>query len=161
MLNTFLINIELLKSIKIEEQKIAEDLIQKRVGGTIILNNKNEILLLKRVSNDFMPNITELPSGNIEKDEDFLEGTIREVKEETNLDIKEFVKVIDTFDYISGSGKKARQINFLVKINDINLAKFCPEEHQAMYWVNYQDFNLMKQLGVTDLVINTINKIKL
>lgn len=54
------------------------------VGG-VILNNHLEILLIKRKSN---PKVWAIPSGYMEINETIYETIIREVKEETNVNIK-------------------------------------------------------------------------
>lgn len=54
------------------------------VGG-VILNNRSEILLIKRKSN---PNVWAIPSGYMENNETIYETIIRETKEETNVNIK-------------------------------------------------------------------------
>ena len=82
-----------------------EDGVEKNVVGAIILNEKNEVLIMSRKVDDFMGGIDELPSGNMEKGENIYDALVREVKEETNLDLKEVVCFINSFDYISGSGK--------------------------------------------------------
>lgn len=113
-----------------------EDGIEKNVVGAIILNDKNEILILSRKLDDFMGGIDELPSGNMEKGEDIYQALVREVKEETNLDLKEVVCFINSFDYISGSGKKARQYNFAIKTEKNGEVKLT--EHDAYKWESIQ-----------------------
>ena len=58
-----------------------EDGIEKNVVGAIILNDKNEILVMSRKVDDFMGGIDELPSGNMEKGENIYDALVREVKE--------------------------------------------------------------------------------
>lgn len=53
----------------------------------LIENNNGEILLQLRTKKDW-PGYT-LPGGHVEKGEDLVSSIIREVKEETNLDIKD------------------------------------------------------------------------
>ena len=65
---------------------------------------------MSRKIDDFMGGIDELPSGNMEKGENIYAALIREVKEETNLDIVNVKSYIGSFDYISGSGKKSKTV---------------------------------------------------
>ena len=51
----------------------------------MVYNDQGEILVLNRVENDW-PGIT-FPGGHVEANETHEESVIREVKEETNLDI--------------------------------------------------------------------------
>lgn len=113
-----------------------EDGIEKNVVGAVIINEKNEILIMSRKIDDFMGGIDELPSGNMEKGETIYEALAREVKEETNLDLKEVVCFINSFDYISGSGKKARQYNFAIKVE--KGGKIALTEHDAYKWESLQ-----------------------
>lgn len=94
------------------EKKGKKDGIMKRIAGGIISNENNEILFLKRKSDDFMGGILELPSGNVEEKETIDQGLVREVKEETGLEINKIGIFINAFDYLSRSGKKSRQYNF-------------------------------------------------
>ena len=65
-------------------------------GDSIVRNSKGDILLLLRSSdNDFQPNKWGLPGGKIEEGETPEEGTVRELKEETNLTAKSFRKVAE------------------------------------------------------------------
>lgn len=113
-----------------------EDGVEKNVVGAIILNEKNEVLIMSRKVDDFMGGIDELPSGNMEKGENIYDALVREVKEETNLDLKEVVCFINSFDYISGSGKKARQYNFAITVEKGGQIKLT--EHDAYKWESLQ-----------------------
>lgn len=114
--------------------KATIDGIQKIVVGAVITDAEGSALCLKRCRNEFMPGLWELPSGNKEKDESIVECLHRETEEETGLKIKEIVDYIGSFDYLSGSGKKARQFTFRVspKAGDIKLN---PKEHEGYSWL--------------------------
>lgn len=124
-----------------QENKILNDLmlkakkegIQKIVVGAVIKNGTKS-LLLERPKDDFMGGIHELPSGNMEHNETVRESLNREVKEETNLDIKKILKYLGHFDYLSGSGKKARQLNFLIEVADGGEIKLT--EHDSFIWAD-------------------------
>ena len=89
-------------------KKTQIDGIQKVVVGAIVTLN-GEILLVKRNNNDFMGGLVELPSGGIDNNEHILDALQRELLEETGLTVTRVIKYIDSFNYTSGSGKKARQ----------------------------------------------------
>lgn len=112
-------------------KNIEKDGIQKIVVGAVIFVKDNALLLLKRKADDFMGGLVELPSGTLESNEDILIGLKREIKEETNLDIKSVDAYIGAFDYLSGSGKKTRQLNFRVTTTDANIK--LSEEHETFY----------------------------
>jgi 8-oxo-dGTP pyrophosphatase MutT (NUDIX family) len=61
----------------IEEFKACFQVIE--AGGGLVFNDRNEFLTIKRNG------VWDLPKGKLEKDEDFPEAALREVKEETGL----------------------------------------------------------------------------
>ena len=133
-------------------EKAKKDGIQKFVVGGVITNSLNQVLILTRKTDDFMGGIKELPSGNLESEETIYNGLKREIKEETNLDLKNVKSYINSFDYLSSSGKKARQFNFLVYVNnnfDIKLT-----EHDKYDWISFDEISSQKE--ITDEVKNTL-----
>jgi len=60
----------------------------------------------------------EIPGGNSEENESIYDTLIREIKEETNLDLSKVVSYIDYFDYLTDGGKKCRQFNFKINVKD-------------------------------------------
>lgn len=129
-------------------EKAKSEGIIKNVVGAVIMNENNEVLILERKKDDFMGGISELPSGNLELGETIEDGMLREVKEETNLDVKNISKYINSFDYISGSGKKARQYNFLVEVNSTE--NIILTEHDAYKWQSIDE--AIKNEKITDEV---------
>ena len=106
--------------------------IEKNVVGAIIINEDEKILIMTRKSEDFMGGIDELPSGNMEAGENIITALAREVKEETNCDMKEILCYVDSFDYKSGSGKNTRQYNFVIKVEQTD--NIILTEHDAYLW---------------------------
>lgn len=150
-----MINDEIQSQINKILKTIKEEHIQKIVVGAVIFLKPKSVLLLKRKSNDFMGGLIELPSGTVEKDEFLIDGLIREIKEETNLEIKSIDKFIGTFDYFSSSGKKTRQVNFVVSVtnNDIKLS----DEHEAFYILS-KDSEEFKTLNISSKTKEIIEK---
>ena len=129
-----------------------EEGIIKHVVGAIILNEKNEFLILTRKADDFLGGIDELPSGNMEKDETIHAALVREVKEETNLDMDKVLSYVNSFDYLSSSGKKAREYNFVVKVKSTDNIKLT--EHDDHKWMSIDDVRNSKK--ITDEVKLTL-----
>ena len=129
-------------------KKGKQDGIVKNVVGAIILNEKNEALIMSRKIDDFMGGIDELPSGNMEQGENIYEALVREVKEETNLDVINVKSYIGSFDYISGSGKKARQYNFVLDFR--NTENIILTEHDEYNWLTIEE--IRKSNKITDEV---------
>ena len=122
--------------------------IVKNVVGAIILNEKNQVLIMSRKTDDFMGGIDELPSGNMEQGENIYEALVREVKEETNLDVVNVKSYIGSFDYIYGSGKKARQYNFVLDVK--NIENIILTEHDEYNWLTIEE--IRKSSKITDEV---------
>ena len=118
------------------EDSAKKDGIDKFVVGAIITNPKGEILLVKRKQDDFLGGFFEIPGGNAEKGEGIYNTLVREIKEETNLDLKRIDKYINYFDYTSKSGKNCRQFNFKVEVegDDIKLT-----EHDTYKWISLNE----------------------
>lgn len=129
-------------------RKGKEEGIVKNVVGAIILNEKNEALIMSRKTDDFMGEIDELPSGNMEQGENIYEALVREVKEETNLDVVNAKSYIGNFDYVSGSGKKARQYNFILDVK--NTENIILTEHDKYNWLTIEE--IRKSSKITDEV---------
>lgn len=120
----------------------------KNVVGAIILNEKSQVLIMSRKTDDFMGGIDELPSGNMEQGENIYEALVREVKEETNLDVVNVKSYIGSFDYISGSGKKARQYNFVLDVK--NTENIILTEHDKYNWLTIEE--IRKNSRITEEV---------
>src|SRR5690348_10706976 len=90
----------------------AKDDVKRFVVGAIvpqIIENKVNILVLRRASGEFMADIEELPSGRVEEGETLLGSLARELHEETGLIIERVYGYAGSFDYLSASGKRTRQ----------------------------------------------------
>ncbi|GHU28068.1 NUDIX hydrolase [Bacilli bacterium] len=126
------------------------DGIEKIVVGALIIFDSDRPLVLRRVPNDFMGGFVELPGGHVESGETMTGAVIREVKEETGLSVISIDSIVGTFDYMSDSGKKTRQINFKVTTNGKDV-KLSPEEHNAFYIISrtsreFAELNMSKSM---------------
>lgn len=129
-------------------RKGEQERIIKNAVGAIILNEKNKVLMMSRKTDDFMGGIDELPSGNMEQGENIYDAIIREVKEETNLDVVNVKSYIGSFDYISGSGKKSRQYNFVLDVK--NIENIILTEHDKYNWLTIEE--IRKSSKITEEV---------
>ena len=124
------------------------DDIEKLVVGAIVVCS-NRVLLLTRAEGEFMGGLVELPSGGVEAGETLELALLRELEEETALSDGVVVKgYVDRFDYVSASGKRARQFNFLVESasDDVSLNH---EEHADYQWLDislapFEEMNMSK-----------------
>lgn len=112
--------------------------VQKVVLGGVVFDTKGKFLIMQRNENeDIYPGLWELPSGKKEELEEAKDSLLREIKEETGMDV-EIVMPISVFNYQIEKPEEIRdstQINFLVKKKDgqeVNIS----EEHQNYAWVS-------------------------
>ena len=112
---------------------ISEDRTE-RVELTVLclVEDGNKILLQNRVKKDWQGYT--LPGGHVERDESFVDAVIREMKEETGLDIKNPILVgVKQFPI-----KHGRYVVFLFKATEFEgLLKSSTEG--KMEWVEYND----------------------
>ena len=98
-------------------------------AAAIILNNKNQILLQSRADRDKWG----LPGGCQELGERFQDTIIREIKEETNLDVKE--EDLELVDIVSGESRRNDYPNGDVVIN--NTVLYCIRKYSGeLKWDN-------------------------
>lgn len=146
----------ILQKLKEEAKK---DNVEKIVVGALIFKDK-KILVVRRSVNEFLPGLIEIPSGKVDKGESIDEALIREVKEETNLDVIKIKNYVGNFDYQSQSGKKSRQLNFIAQVEgSISLN---PKEHDAFFLFDKNEI-LNYKLNVSDktkqIIISSFNQL--
>lgn len=105
---------------------------QTTVGiKVVIVNNRGELLLLRRAPQALHPGIWSLPGGGLENGEDPQKGLEREVREETRLAIVD-IKPVHAFSQVDNDifhvviGYQAKAIMPAVTLN---------EEHDQYQWV--------------------------
>lgn len=136
------------------KEELKRDGIEKTVVGAIVVE-KGKVLLLRRVAGDFMERLVELPSGTVDPGEKILHALIREVKEETGLEVTSVDKYIDSFDYASKSGKRTRQLNFRIQVS--GNVKVDPSEHDAYFWTDPNSLEF-ESLNISEKTKKSIRK---
>lgn len=115
-------------------------IIQGVAVGAVIVKNNTALILQRHKNEKTYPEMWELPSGKKELLESVEDAVVREVKEETGLDVV-VEGVSSVFNYQVEKESEIRdvtQINFLVKI--IGEEKVVLSgEHQAFAWVGKDD----------------------
>ncbi len=88
-----------------------------------------------------------MPGGEVEPDENFHEALLREVIEETGLQVERVRDYIGSFDYKSQDGETTRVFNYAVEVAGAFEAKL--SEHDEYIWVTK---NNSSRLSLTDPV---------
>jgi len=134
---------------------ISEDRTE-RVELTVLclVEDGNKILLQNRIKKDWQGYT--LPGGHVERDESFVDAVIREMKEETGLDIKNPVLVgVKQFPI-----KYGRYVVFLYKTNEFDGILQSSNEGK-MEWVEYKDISNIKTVDDFEELLKVMNSDKL
>ncbi len=103
---------------------------------TVILNDKKEILILQRATQETVyPNMWDIPGGTLRDGEDPAVGALREIREETGLQVDD----LRLFSYTSNVDKTKdtqfiRLIFFASYVGEE--VKVDSNEHQDYKWIN-------------------------
>lgn len=112
--------------------------IMKAYGLTvrgIIKNENSEILIVKRHPKSRTdPEMWELPGGKVEKGEHFADALVREIKEETNLD----VNVGDFAEAIQNDYSHKRTVQLMMYLENIRGEVKISEEHTDWMWASLE-----------------------
>jgi 8-oxo-dGTP diphosphatase len=114
--------------------------ISRIVTGAVIFH-QDKVLIVKRVSNDFLGGIYEIPGGHVDINETIYGCLIREVKEETGLNVNNILGYLGFFDYESKNKKLTRQFNFVVSVKNVNSVRLNPAEHEDYKWISVKEIN--------------------
>lgn len=112
--------------------------VEKFVLAPFIMDEKERLLVLRRnLDEDFLPGFWEIPGGGLEAGERFEEALVRETKEETGGKVVAVGSESGTFDYLDGKGRKTRQYNFHVTLEQ----PFHPvlTEHCELAWIEKKE----------------------
>ena len=134
---------------------ISEDRTE-RVELTVLclVEDGNKILLQNRIKKDWQGYT--LPGGHVERDESFVDAVIREMKEETGLDIKNPILVgVKQFPI-----KYGRYVVFLYKTNEFDGILQSSNEGK-MEWVEYKDISNIKTVDDFEELLKVMNSNKL
>lgn len=104
---------------------------EKSCGG-IVLNEKNEVLLIRHNKGHWG-----FPKGHVEAGETEEQTAIREIKEETNIDVIINKDYRYTLEYRTDSGNMKEVVYFLAK-NISNCGKPQLEEVSEIEWLEFE-----------------------
>lgn len=120
---------------------LMKKVVQKVVAGGIIFN-EGKVLIVQREDGDDYGGLWEIPSGKRENFERTVDAVIREVKEETGLDV-EADNPVGVFEFKVEKENETRdmtQISFLCKpVGKIEVK--LSSEHQNFAWITKEELN--------------------
>jgi len=140
-----------------------------RIGvGIVLLNNKNNIFVGKRLDNP--GNFWQMPQGGVDNNENFFKAAKRELEEETSIKSIRLIKELDSWlqyelpknllgKIWEGKFRGQKQKWFIMKFigneSEINIKTITPE---------FSEWKWIKPINLTDFVVdfkfNVYNKIK-
>ena len=137
-------------------------------GSDSDARNYSRILLLKRAAHEtYFPNVFELPSGKVDlEDISIKHALVREVKEETGLDITDIMAELKPMIYSTAKmvpdamghetliSKSAIQLNYIVAVSegDVQVNK---HEHSESVWATEREVH---ELNVTREMYAVVKK---
>lgn len=125
-----------------------------QTAACILLNKKNEILLIKR-QNDPFKGLWSLPAGFVEYGENPIDAAMRELKEETGLDA-EYDQVIGT--YLADDHPKTYSILTVITVKTVK-GKLLPSDDAEE--TNFFKLNELPEMAFKAQVVAIKNYVKL
>ena len=98
-----------------------------------------------------MGGIYELPSGKVEHNESLGEALLRELREETGLELARREQYVGSIDYFSKAREPTRQFNFIAKVRAYSEIRLT--EHDDYVWVSK---TLLEQLPMSEEMRDTV-----
>jgi len=102
--------------------------------GSVCIINDNKVLFLKRTPNVDSPNVWSLPGGHVENKESFFQAALREVHEETNLDIQ--LEGITNTVHLSRKDSEYFMFFFVSHVEDTSNLKVDGKENNEYCWLS-------------------------
>ncbi|MDD4151595.1 MAG: NUDIX hydrolase [Candidatus Gracilibacteria bacterium] len=114
----------------------------KIFARAIIKNEKGEFLLVKKLnSQKIAPGKTLLPGGTLEFDEEIEDCLIREIKEETGLEITEIK--FATHEKIMMDGVHRLGCYYECKTKNLDFVNMEPDKHEKVFWGTKENYNVV------------------
>jgi len=124
----------------------------------LIFNQLSEILVVKRSASDSHPGLWELPGGALIYGEDPDKGALREIKEETNLNVTLFYPLLTMSGFSSKMpNTHVVRIIFLCQAKDPT-SLILSSEHIDYQWLQPDRINVSPLSDLLPKTLQTINK---
>ena len=107
----------------------------------IIRNDSGEILIVKRhPKSKTDPEMWELPGGKVERGEFFADALVREIKEETNLD----VEIGDFCEAVQNDYSHKRTVQLMMYLINVKGEVKISEEHTEFMWASIEKIKTLE-----------------
>ena len=107
----------------------------------VIKNDDGEILIVKRhPKSKTGPEMWELPGGKVEKGEHFADALVREIREETSLD----VNVGDFCEAIQNDYSHKRTVQLMMYLSDVKGSVEISDEHTEFMWASIEKIKTLE-----------------
>ena len=107
----------------------------------IIKNDSGEILIVKRhPKSKTDPEMWELPGGKVEKGEFFADALVREIKEETNLD----VEIGDFCEAVQNDYSHKRTVQLMMYLINAEGEVKISDEHTEFMWASIEKIKTLE-----------------
>ena len=103
------------------------------------VDDKIEFLLLKRSEEELYPNIWQMVTGKIRENEKAYETASREIKEETNLEIKNLFVVPNVNPFYNSEENSMNLVPVFMTVVDQDSEIIISKEHIKYKWVNKKE----------------------
>ena len=116
---------------------------KKAYGLTVrgIIKDNDKILIVKRHPKSRTdPEMWELPGGKVENGEFFADALVREIKEETNLD----VKVGDFCDAVQNDYMHKRTVQIMMYFDEVEGEIKISDEHTDWMWASLDEIRKLE-----------------
>ena len=118
----------------------------------IIKNGSGEILIVKRhPKSKTDPEMWELPGGKVERGEFFADALVREIKEETNLD----VEIGDFCEAVQNDYSHKRTVQLMMYLINVKGEVKISDEHTEFMWASIEK---MKTLEISTSLKKLLEK---
>ncbi len=128
------------------------DRIERYAVGALIRSG-TRVLIMQRKSDDFLPDMFEIPGGGVDEGEGVLDALEREVREETGMTLAAVHGVAGGFDYVNEHGQRVRQLNFVVETIEPDVEHH--PEHQAVAWIDATMVEMFPLSAEMDAVVRS------
>ncbi|KAJ2852176.1 hypothetical protein IWW36_000556 [Coemansia brasiliensis] len=152
-----IIDIEQPASVFLDSLKDKSNSTYDRLVIGAAIHQNGSVLVVQRAAHErSFPNQWEIPGGGVDPGETIKQAIIREVREETGLDVTQITGQFASFEYLTSKYQEGHsddinadkqlsvrslQLNFCVMVQPEQTVKLAPEEHQAYSWCTLQNID--------------------